>query len=45
MDVCGVLKTGLNKENEIEKRLFRTETSVTCHRLLLNRTRREDGGL
>ena len=44
MGVCGVLKTGLNKENEIENRLFRTATSVTRHRLFLNRTRREDGG-
>lgn len=45
MDACGVLRTGPNKENEIENRLFKTSINVTGHRLFLNRTRREDGGL
>ncbi len=34
-----------NKENEIENRLTKTSINVTGHRLFLNRTRREDGGL
>ena len=45
MDGCGVLKTGANKENEIENRLFKTSINITDHRLFLDWTWREDGGI
>ena len=45
MDGCGVQKTGPNKENEIENRLFKTSINITDHRLFLDWTWREDGGI